>query len=83
MVWDVMVPVTFVVVSVAVLDCFDFRFILTWSKKPPQVAPQHRLLASSLYSRLRQGPIEIQDRGPHAEGKKKRLHGSGYNRRTI
>jgi hypothetical protein len=47
----VMVAAAFVVVSVAVLVCFGFKFILTWFwlKKPPQVDPQHRPLLSSLY----------------------------------
>ncbi len=49
MVWDVMVAAAFVVVSVAVLVCFGFKFILTWLKKPTQVDPQHRPLLSSLY----------------------------------
>ena len=44
MVWDVMVAAAFVVVSVAVLACFLVNFLLTWLKKPHQVASQYRLL---------------------------------------
>ena len=44
MLWDVMVAAAFVVVSVAVLVCFAVNFVLTWLKKPHQVAPQRRLL---------------------------------------
>jgi hypothetical protein len=43
MLWDVMVAAAFVVVS-AVLVCFGFNFILTWLKKPHQIAPQRPLL---------------------------------------
>jgi hypothetical protein len=62
MVWDVMVAAAFVVVSVAVLACFSFKLLLTWLKKPLQVAPQHRLLVSSLYARLRQGLNQTHER---------------------
>ena len=48
-----MLATAFVVVSVAVLVPFGFKFILTWLKKPHPVTPQHPLLMSSLYSRLR------------------------------
>jgi hypothetical protein len=60
MVWDMMVAAAFVVVSVAVLVCFGFKFILTWSKKPPEVAPhpQHRRLASSLRTRATE-PLKL------------------------
>ena len=51
MVWDVMVAAAFVVVSVAVLVCFAFKFILNWLKKPSQVAPRLRVLVSSLFLR--------------------------------
>ena len=47
MVWDVMVPAAFVVVSVAILACFAVKSLLTWLKKPHQVASQYRLLISS------------------------------------
>jgi hypothetical protein len=57
-VWDVMVAAAFVVVSVAVLVCFAFKFILNWLKKPSQVAPRLRVLVSSLFLRLRQGLIQ-------------------------
>jgi hypothetical protein len=57
-VWDVMVAAAFVVVSVAVLVCFAFKFILNWLKKPSQVAPRVRVLLSSLFLRLRQGLIQ-------------------------
>jgi hypothetical protein len=54
-VWDVMVAAAFVVVSVAVLARFDFGLLVTWLKKPLQVAPQHRLSVASLHARLRYG----------------------------
>ena len=76
MVGDVMVATAFVVVSVAVLACFALKFILV--KKPPQVAPH----TVCLYSRLRQGPIEIQDRG-HTPKARKSGCTVGFNRRTI
>jgi hypothetical protein len=57
-VWDVMVAAAFVVVSVAVLVCFGFNFILNSLKKPSQVAPRLRVLLSSLSLRLRQGLIQ-------------------------
>jgi hypothetical protein len=57
-VWDVMVAAAFVVVSVAVLVCFGFDFILNSLKKPSQVAPRLRVLLSSLSLRLRQGLIQ-------------------------
>ena len=43
MVWDVMVAAAFVVISVAVLACCAVTFLLTWLKKPHQVASQRRL----------------------------------------
>jgi hypothetical protein len=57
MLWDVMVAAAFVVVSVAALVCFIVKFILTWVKKRYRLLPQrrHRLIVSSLYSRLRHG----------------------------
>jgi hypothetical protein len=58
MVWDVMVAAAFVVVSVAVLVCFGFKFILTWLKKPPQVDPQHRPWLSSLYRSAKE-PLKL------------------------
>jgi hypothetical protein len=54
----VMVAAAFVVVSVAVLVCFGFDFILNSLKKPSQVAPRLRVLLSSLSLRLRQGLIQ-------------------------
>jgi hypothetical protein len=47
MVRDVMVPASFVVVSVAVLACFPVKSLLTWLKTLHQVASQHSLLISS------------------------------------
>ena len=60
MVWDVMVAAAFVVVSVAVLVGRGFKFILTWLKKPPEIAPhpQHRRLASSLRIRAKK-PLKL------------------------
>ena len=71
MVWDMMVAAAFVVVSVAVLVCFGFKFILTWSKKPPEVAPhpQHRRLASSLRTRATE-PLKL----PKIRGKNGKSH---------
>jgi hypothetical protein len=62
MVWDVIVAAAFVVVSVAVLACFASKLLLTWLKKPLQVAPQHCLLVSALFRRLRQGLNQTQER---------------------
>ena len=62
MVWDVMVAAAFVVVSVAVLAGFASKLLLTWLKKPLQVAPQHRLLVSTLFRRLRHGLNQTHER---------------------
>jgi hypothetical protein len=43
-VWDVMVAAAFVVVSVTILASFAVKFLLTWLKKPHQIASQHGLL---------------------------------------
>ena len=83
MVWDVIVAAAFVVVSVAVLAEFPVSSFLTWLKQPHPLAPQHRLLMSSLYSRLRQRRIKIQIAGHTLKARKKGLHGSEFDRRTI
>ena len=62
MVWDVMVAAAFVVVSVAVLACFGFKFLLTWLQNPLEVAPHHRVSVSSLYARLRHGLNQTHER---------------------
>ena len=76
MVWDIMVPAAFVVVCVVILACFAVKSLLTWLKKPHQVASQHRLLISSRHCAMVQ--YKTQDCGPQAEGKT-----NGYTLRDL
>ena len=80
MVWDVIVTAEFVVVSVAVLACFAVKFLLTWLKKRHQGISQHRLF--DLIALCAKVPVQIQDCGLQAEGKKNGLC-AGSKRRTI
>ena len=75
MVWDVMVAAAFVVVSIAVLACFLVKFLLTWLKKPHQVASHHRLFPSRHCVKVL---YKTQDCGPQAEGKT-----NGYTLRDL
>jgi hypothetical protein len=80
MVWDAIVAAAFVVVSVAILACFAVKSLLTWLKKPHQVASQHRLLIHRAIATRSNTKLKI---AGHKLNARKTLGGSGFKRRTI